>query len=154
MQSALFFRMFRSASVLTELNLSARLLLKPFEILKLKCSSDHVPEEPGLPCLKHLHHTEHCTNHSSHNCFHSLSKDMKVWADEEYRIYGKNGNVDGDCGDKRRSTEGGESWTVVHIPILYWTITKNAKIVQGTRMSPKWILSSLSTTLMLSVAFF
>ena len=121
--------------------------------LEITCSSDCATEGPCLSYLKHLH-TGHCTNHSSHNCFHLLSKNMKDWVDEEYRIYGKNGNVDGDCGDER-SPKGGESWTVVHIPILYWTKAKNPKIVQGTRLlprqlSPKWILSSTSAMLMLS----
>lgn len=161
MPSAQFFHMLRSASILTELNLSALVFhwshLRSWNKMFLwPCpwrAWSALPEAPSPYWT--------LQNHSSHNCFHfhSPNKNMKVWADEKYRVYGKNRNVDGDCGDKRRSPEGGESWTVDYIPILYWTMAKNAKIVQGTRLLPrqlslKWVLSLLSTMLMLSVAFF
>lgn len=159
MPSTQFFHMLRSASTWTELNLSALILswshLRSWNKMFLRpCPWRAWSALPKAPSPQWT-----LQNHSSHNCFHSLSKNMKVWADEKYRVYGKNGNVDGDCGDKRRFSEGEESWTVDYIPILYWTMAKNAKIVQGTRLLPrqlslKWVLSLLSTTLMLSVALF
>lgn len=58
-------------------------------------------------------------------------------------------NINQDCEDKRRSFGRGLSWTVVHTPISYWKMAKNAQIIPGTRLLPrqlslKRILSSLS----------